>query len=460
MDAQQASAPRCEDIAVAVDVAHLATVLGGTNVAGLRRLLGGASRETWAFELDGRRLVLRRDPLGSPRSGQMDREAALLRLARAAGVPATEVLASGPDWLVMAFVEGETLARRILRDDAYAAARGNLVGQCARALARLHRDIDPGAVPGLPAEDPLVGLRRTLDEVGEPHPALELGLSWLRRQRPVECGQVVVHGDFRLGNLMVGSTGLVAVLDWELAHRGDPLEDLGWLCVRSWRFGAALPVAGVGERAELLDAYAAAGGVRADLDELHWWEVAGTLRWATLCLLQARAHLEQGVRSVELAAIGRRVCEVELDLLDLLSDLRDCAPPPVPAEITLPHDRPTAGELLEAVREFLDGLELTGQERYLARVSSRALGVVERQLALGPGLAVEHAQRLAGLGVADDEELATGIRTGRFSSEQIMQEVRASVVAKLHVADPGQLRDRPPPGARSVEPAAEGQALR
>jgi len=442
-----------------VHAAHLAAVLGGTSVTGLRRLLGGASRETWAFELDGRTLVLRRDPQGAPRSGQMEREAALLRLARAAAVPVAEVLAAGPGWLIMEFVEGETLARRILRDDAYASARANLVGQCARALARLHRDVDPRAVPELPVEDPVAGLRRTLDDVGEPHPALELGLRWLQRQRPPQRERVVVHGDFRLGNLMVGSAGLVAVLDWELAHSGEPLEDLGWLCVRSWRFGAALPVAGLGERAELLDAYAAAGGERADLDELHWWEVAGTVRWAVLCLLQARAHLVQGVRSVELAAIGRRVCEVELDLLDLLSDQRECAPAPASSGITLPHDRPTAGELLEAVREFLDGLELTGQERYLARVSSRALAVVERQLALGPALAAEHAQRLAGLGVGSDAELAAGIRSGQFSSEQVLREVRASVVAKLHVADPGQLRGRPPLTAPSVERATGDQPL-
>jgi len=216
-----------------VDAAHLAAVLGGTSVTGLRRLLGGASRETWAFELDGRPLVLRRDPQGAPRSGQMEREAALLRLARVAAVPVAEVLAAGPGWLVMEFVDGETLARRILRDDAYAAARTNLVGQCARALARLHRDVDPRAVPELPVEDSVAGLRRTLDDVGEPHPAMELGLRWLQRQRPPQREPVVVHGDFRLGNLMVGSAGLVAVLDWELAHSGEPLEDLGWLCVRS-----------------------------------------------------------------------------------------------------------------------------------------------------------------------------------------------------------------------------------
>jgi len=428
-----------------LDVDALAAALGGGSVSGLHRLLGGASRETWAFELDGRPLVLRRDPSGASRRGQMDREGELLRIARAAGVRVPQVFAAGPGWLVMEFVKGETLARRILRDDVYAVARSQLVGNCAQALARLHRGVDPAAVPGLSAEDPVVVLRDTLDEAGEPHPALELGLRWLDQQRPTARPPVVVHGDFRLGNLIVTADGLAAVLDWELAHRGNPVEDLGWLCVRSWRFGSPLPVAGVGDRPELLAAYTAAGGERVDLEELHWWEVLGTLRWAVLCLVQARAHLSGEVRSVELASIGRRVCEVELDLLDLLYELRENAPPPPAAEISLPHDRPTGAELLEAVREFLLGLPLTGRDLFLARVSARALAIVERQLALGPSLAAEHARRLSDLGVATDEELAEGIRGGRFDAEHVLPKVRAAVVAKLRVADPGQLSERPAP---------------
>ena len=129
---------------------------------------------------------------------------------------------------------------------------------------------------------------------------------------------VLVHGDFRLGNLIVGPEGLRAVLDWELTHVGNPAEDLGWLCVKAWRFGAGPPVAGLGSREELLAAYRAAGGPDISLAELRWWEILGTLRWGVICLTQAWAHLSGAHRSVELAAIGRRVCEQEWDLLLLL----------------------------------------------------------------------------------------------------------------------------------------------
>ena len=191
--------------------------------------------------------------------------------------------------------------------------------QCAQALARLHTRVSPGDVPGLPVEgDPLETLRLTLDELGEPHPALELGLLRLGRNRPPAAARTLVHGDFRLGNLMVDANGLVGVLDWELAHVGDPAEDLGWLCVPSWRFGGPHPVAGVGTREELLSAYTAAGGPDVDLETLRWWEACGTLRWGVICVRQAAAHLTGAVRSIELAAIGRRTCEFELDLLELI----------------------------------------------------------------------------------------------------------------------------------------------
>jgi aminoglycoside phosphotransferase (APT) family kinase protein len=123
-----------------------------------------------------------------------------------------------------------------------------------------------------------------------------------------------VHGDFRLGNVIVGTDGLAAVIDWELAHLGDPMEDLGWLCTKAWRFGSPHPVAGLGQYRELMDAYEEASGVAVDPDELLWWEVVGTLKWGIMCIGQANAHTSGVARSHELAAIGRRVCENEHDL--------------------------------------------------------------------------------------------------------------------------------------------------
>jgi aminoglycoside phosphotransferase (APT) family kinase protein len=292
------------------------------------RLPGGASRETWRVVVrtpagNQRVLVLRRDPPGAPPSGLM-LEARLLEAASRAGVPVPVLVASGErlegdgdGFLLMDFVAGETIPRRILRDDAYATVRPVLARQCGTILAALHR-IPPVEVPGLPGGDALEQLRSLADRLSQPHPAFELAFRWLAEHKPAPTAETVVHGDFRNGNLIIGADGIRAVLDWELAHRGDPLEDLGWLCVKAWRFGEVLPVGGFGTTEDLVAAYENAGGMPVDATALHWWMVLGTLRWGIICIVQTLTHVMGMVRSVELAAIGRRVCEVEWDLLELL----------------------------------------------------------------------------------------------------------------------------------------------
>ena len=140
-----------------------------------------------------------------------------------------------------------------------------------------------------------------------------------------------MHGDFRMGNLMVSERGVTGVLDWELAHLGDPVEDLGWMCVPAWRFSRPdRPAAGLGTRAELLTAYARHGGEVVHRDA-HCWELAGTLRWGVVCVMQAFSHLSGAITSIEHAVIGRRTCEVEWDLLELLDP---------PARRSRPADAP------------------------------------------------------------------------------------------------------------------------
>ncbi|MEI6497405.1 MAG: phosphotransferase family protein [Actinomycetota bacterium] len=298
--------------------AGLAEVLGAAAITELVRLSGGASRETWRFVADGRPLILQRQRAGDGRD--MGVEAAVLRAASAGGVPVAELVAAGTgdnplraSYMVLSAVEGETIARKILRDAPFAAAREVLPQHFGAALARLHA-IDPAVVPELPDLDQVEQYRTMLDTLAQPHPTFELAFRWLESHRPTSTRRAIVHGDFRLGNVMVGPDGLRAVLDWELAHIGDPMEDLGWLCVKAWRFGAAPPVAGVGQYEQLFAAYEAAGGGTVDPDEVRWWEVLGTLKWGIMCILQANAHLSGFSRSHELAAIGRRVCENEYDL--------------------------------------------------------------------------------------------------------------------------------------------------
>lgn len=294
----------------------LVDALDATSVADVVRLTGGASRQTWRAVVDGQMVIAQRQQPDSERDMRV--EADVLRAAERGGVAAPRVLASveAPDGvvtLVTDFVEGETIARRLLRDDEYANARGRLTAQLAQTMARLHR-IDVVETPGLERVDELTLYREQLDEHGEPHPTFELALRWLAERRPSRDGECVVHGDLRLGNVIVDHDGLVAVIDWELAHIGSPLQDLGWACVPAWRFGSPLPAAGVGTREALLDAYNAEAGTAFTLDDLRWWEVFGILRWGVMCITQAQRHLTGTTRSHELAAIGRRVCENEHDL--------------------------------------------------------------------------------------------------------------------------------------------------
>ncbi|CAN5562012.1 phosphotransferase family protein [soil metagenome] len=307
--------------------AELSLLLGpGVRVEDLERLSGGASRQTSSFtavDADGgrRALVVQQARPGAGSTGlDMGTQAALVRAAGAGGVPVAGVVATSDDGtaVVLDRVEGETIARRILRDDAFSGARSRLAAQCGEALAALHA-IPVDAVSGLESPDQLAQYREVLDLLGRASPAFELGFRWLDARRPEPGRTTVVHGDFRNGNFVIGPDGLRAVLDWELAHLGDPLEDLAWVCVKSWRFAAAPRVGGFGEVDDLVGAYEAASGTTVDRAALHWWEVLGTLKWGIMCGMQAAAHLSGASRSVELAAIGRRVCEVEHDLLLLLA---------------------------------------------------------------------------------------------------------------------------------------------
>jgi aminoglycoside phosphotransferase (APT) family kinase protein len=312
----------------------------GVSVAEPKRLPGGASRETWLLAVthaDGReeRLVLRRDPPGHVVESSRAGEYALLEAAHAAGVPVPrmrwledDAAVLGAPFFVMEWVAGETIGRRLLRDERLAVARDRLPEQLATALAGVH-GIDPNR-PALsfltrpdressPALTEVARYRDVLRGIApDPHPTLELAVRWLERRAPAPQTTTVVHGDFRIGNVIVGEDGLRAVIDWELAHVGDPLEDLGWLCVRSWRFGNDdRPAGGLCARERFVAAYEAARGVAVDRTAVHWWEVFGNFKWAVVCIMQAQTFLGGG-GNVELAALGRRTAEMELELLDLM----------------------------------------------------------------------------------------------------------------------------------------------
>jgi aminoglycoside phosphotransferase (APT) family kinase protein len=309
---------------------------GATGVVGAVRLSGGASQETWSFDIvhpDGNiGAILRRAPQGygaaPARAAGLGAEAVLMQLAYGAGVPSPRVLhvLQPQDDLgtgfIMERVEGETIPRKILRDDRFAQARPKLAHQLGKVLAGIH-GLDLARLPELrrmTATKEIAELERDYRNFDWPRPVFELALRWLRDRDPGASEQVtLVHGDFRHGNLIIGPDGVRAVLDWELAHLGDPMEDLGWICVNSWRFGEIdKPVGGLGSREELFAGYEAAGR-RVDPERVKFWEVMGTLRWGVMCCGMMQRFRIGPEHSVERAMIGRRSSETEIDLLRLLA---------------------------------------------------------------------------------------------------------------------------------------------
>lgn len=309
----------------------------------LVRLSGGASQETWAFTIAGEaneseRFILRRAPDGqeSDRSETaiaLSTEAKLIEQARAFGVPAPTVrhICTPSDGLgdgfIMEFLEGETIARKILRDEVYASARGGLAEDCGRALGNIHAlPVSDMTAMDLPQSNGLAQIDR-YEEIyrafERPRPIIELAFKVLRATPPSDIPDVLVHGDFRLGNLMVDANGLAGVLDWELAHIGDPREDIGWICVNSWRFGqSANRVGGFGKLEAFLAGYGETSGRIIAPDDIDWWEMLGSLKWGIMCMIMYESFRTGTAPSVERAAIGRRVSETEIDLLNLIEGAR------------------------------------------------------------------------------------------------------------------------------------------
>lgn len=398
-------------------------------VTGLERLSGGANMESWAFACAGEGFVLRRAPSAEVMAGRpLDhrQEAALIRAARAAGVPAPEVVAElAPEdvigsGFVMRRLAGTAAPATVLEGGA------PLLAEIAGALAAIHRTPPP---PGLPALDPaqgVQGLAAQFASHGGDRPIVALGLAWLRANLPPPADPGLVHGDFRIGNLMVEGGRLTGVLDWEIAHTGDVHEDLAYGCMAVWRFGSPRPGFGLGTLDDWFAAYEAAGGRRVDPRAFRFWLVYRTVWWALGCLGMAQTWRSGADRSVERVVVGRRAGEQELDLLLLLEEE---APPVERARPLPPADpveaptagEPSAAEIVTAVNEWLASTKdrFAGRERFEHAVARNALGIVARELAARPSAA--------------DRELADAILAGRtgLASPGLLARLKRKALDKL-----------------------------
>lgn len=442
--------------------AFCADRFGAGELSGLQRLSGGANMESWAFEYGGRGMVLRRLPANMEERGaeagsiaaiSLAAQADLIARARAHGVTAPEVLArlDPTDGLgrgfVMAKAEGETLPHRILGNPAFADAEARLAKQCATELAAIH------AIPAneVPDEIRAVDAQTLLDAQEEAYrelhaaiPAYEYAFRWLEETRPAPAGQRLLHGDFRMGNLMIDKSGISAVLDWELAHIGDPLEDLAYLCTPSWRFGHYEKEAGgFGSADELIAAYERASGETVDRNRFDWWLVYNTLWWGVACLRMGHSYRDGSAHTLERTVIGRRASEVEIDLLLLFEPMRagDSRPLAWSEPPLLPEDGEVAyAEILNALIEWNKDKVMPGQDGHAlfeARVANNALGIAQRAAAWGEVFAGRRTARLEALGT-NLADLCAGLRDGSIDIEEpkVWDHLRLTALERLAIDQP------------------------
>ncbi|WP_028660350.1 phosphotransferase [Nocardioides insulae] len=440
----------------------------GASVTGMEMLTGGASRQMWRVATDAggewSRFVLRRDHPSDPAPDANTREALTLIAAHAAGAPCPSVLDHSSDpavlgtpYLILGFVEGETIARKILRDERFDAARARLPRQLGDAIGTVH-GVSPEGLPLPLLEDAVASLRDKYAALGVDRPALLLGLRELDRRRPEPAPRrTLVHGDFRLGNLMVDESGLAAILDWEIPHVGDPIEDLGYICMRAWRFGGPGRVAGVGDAAEFLDAYADRTGFRPSEEQLTWWEAKATATWGIGCLTQLRRSVPGHTNELELLAIGRRTAEQEHDLLELLYPEVTAAPMPDPSSAPGRTGRaaglytqPSSADLLQGLERFLDPTAEVPRNDFKLRVAKNVVSLLRREQEWGPVATRWYADQLARLGLADESAFAERVRNLADTSaetpgvSELVAVLKTAARLRLEVSNPKYLQNAQP----------------
>lgn len=312
----------------------IARAAGANNAAivALDRMSGGAVQENWALDvtLDGepRRWVLRTDARAVVRESQTRaQEFAVLRIAHAANVLAPEPLylcddasVTGRLFFIMQRLPGVAAGHKVTRDSKLVPDPARLARELAANLARLHAIAAPelGFLKTMLARDSIAHYRSYLDTLSHPYPVLEWGLRWCEINAPRREDTTFIHRDYRTGNYLVHDGHLAGVLDWEFPAFGNPLEDVGWMCARCWRFARPdLPVGGIAGLEDFIPEYERASGRRVSSADLRYWQIMAHLRWALIALQQVGRHLSGTEPSLELALTGHIIGQLELEILNL-----------------------------------------------------------------------------------------------------------------------------------------------
>ena len=445
-----------------VVLAHITDCKGLVSVD---RLSGGASQETYRLVVETsvgeKRLALRRTPGGeyaeiTPQHPGLDVEALLMQSALAVGVPEPEVYYvlqredELGDGFLMEWLDGEALGARIVRSPEFEAIRPKLAYECGKVLAQIHSiDLDAtGLRSRLWEIPPAEFVEQTWERyrlLNTPQPMIDYVARWLMENLPKQHETALVHNDFRNGNFMLSPDGIVAVLDWEVAHVGDPMRDLGWMCTNSWRFGSSDPVGGFGKYEDLFKGYEDESGKVVDPEHVKFWEVFGSFWWSVGCLGMAEHYRSGPDKTVERPAIGRRTSECQVDCVNLL----------IPGSVEMVEeslgfssvDIPRTDELLVSVRDFLrnDVMdETTGRANFLSRVAANSLDIVLRELSLGPIHQSLELKRLQALFQSKEGldalkwQLVTQLRDKQISldNDALQNHLRQTVVNQVAIDQP------------------------
>ena len=428
---------------------------GSSDIDNLRRLTGGANMESWLVEYGDKAFVLRRMPPGMSELGGigLSSEARLIKAARDGGVKAPQVcgiledsddLGSG---FLMEKIEGETLPHKIFRDSSYSTAVQKLTQDCASELAKIHAMNVDDFMDILDTKSP----QQMIDSLYSDYqaskclsPVFEAVFSWLRENIPEDRANRILHGDFRMGNLMIDKSGISGVLDWELAHIGDPAQDVAYLCTPSWRFGNYhKTVGGFGDLDAFLDAYASQGGLSIPKADIQFWMIYSSLWWATVCFSMTNTWRNGEDRGLERIVIGRRVSECEVDVLILLEEAMSLTAPKINWQ--LPNDleyigQPDGAELLTALIAWNSDTVIAsaeGHDLFEARVARNALGILKRDALYAPIFAQHQSSRLNKLGL-DTESLCAKLAIGELTlyNIDVLNHLRYGALESLSIDQP------------------------
>jgi len=293
-------------------------------------LTGGASADINRIILaNNEELIVRRSILEDKAVMAIPKslEAKIQKVVKAQGAPVPKILLEFSEGneigegYVMEAVSGETIPRKILKDKNYESIKNKLPFEIGKSLAQIHQTkLDQlQDLEQITFSESLNKLFMIYQSFKQPQPVFDLAFKWLENQNLIDYDKVLVHGDYRFGNFIISEEKLESIIDWELAHIGNPMEDLGWLCVRSWRFGNVRKrVAGLGDIEDLVSGYESNSKIKIDISQLDLWQLYGSLKWGIICMVQTFAHLSGAVNSLEKAAIGRRVSETEFDLMNMI----------------------------------------------------------------------------------------------------------------------------------------------